>query len=521
MKSYIPLLLIAIILSFASGYYALFIQEEPLASEEDVNRINFLKEKFFRTNRFEDIVNLNEIYNGPGQKSLYLPANILGDHFHRNQAIFSTNKDCFKDLNNLMTTKNLEKAHVWEEFRCGTRDQLTKNFVFDPPFMHPSGISYANLIYLSSNKKRPSLKALTKILPYFHISELPALQKSLGRLPVPYSYLADLNDEGMMYLLSGSKVILSRNFLLQNNSNFFNFFENVFRVYDREKFERYLEKTNYQVKINNTSKTCFFRDGGVCWEYNLRTMFLLTNKTKLLVLGMSLIILIMVMWQIVLKLRLQKRDDDKRRLALQVLTHEFRTPITSLLLSLENINKNFSEISENVQEDFLRMSSDIYRLQRLTEMSQNYLKSDNKKELVGINKIKVESINQLVEIIVEPYVEKVEVSYLKNDRSCELDEYWLSICLKNLIENALFHGATPVKVEIEYEKDRLIINVVDAGNCTFDSIEDLTKPFIKGNKSSGIGLGLNIVKNVVEAMGGNLNFKKGPTTFSISLKGVA
>lgn len=519
MKSYAPLLILAILLSFGSGYYALFIQEDPIVTEDDINRIRFLKENFFRTHSPDLTINLNEVYSKPTQRELYKPTDIFSSSYDFANSIYSTSKDCFKHINGMINFSSFEKAYIWEEFRCGKRKGLAKNFVYKPPYLHPSGVSYAYLVFLASNKSRPTDKALLNILPFFHIGELHNVQKGLGKLPRYFSYLADLEDESASHLINGKKIVLTRNYLFFRASSFFNMYENVYKIYDRQKLERYIQRSNYQIKINQHDRTCFYRDDGICWDYNLRKILSLTSKPKLIVLGMSIIILILVLWQIFTKLKAQKFEDDRRRLALQVLTHEFRTPITSLLLSMENIYKNFDKIDENLQEDLLRVSSDIHRLQRLTEMSRNYLKSDNQKQLVNINKQTVPSINDFIESVAEPYWDQIKLTLPEQDQAFCIDEYWLGICLKNLIENALFHGGGNVEVKVSINKDKLIVDVSDAGVCTFDSLEELTKPFVKGNKSSGTGLGLNIVKNVVEAMGGTLSFNKSPTTFSIGLKG--
>lgn len=45
----------------------------------------------------------------------------------------------------------------------------------------------------------------------------------------------------------------------------------------------------------------------------------------------------------------------------------------------------------------------------------------------------------------------------------------------------------------------------------------MTQEFIKGNKSSGTGLGMNIVKKVCREMNIDLNLKLNPTTFTMTI----
>ena len=49
-------------------------------------------------------------------------------------------------------------------------------------------------------------------------------------------------------------------------------------------------------------------------------------------------------------------------------------------------------------------------------------------------------------------------------------------------------------------------------------IKEINREFVKGNKSSGTGLGLNIVKKVVKEMQGQMLFVSDPTSFTISFK---
>ena len=47
------------------------------------------------------------------------------------------------------------------------------------------------------------------------------------------------------------------------------------------------------------------------------------------------------------------------------------------------------------------------------------------------------------------------------------------------------------------EGEELFVTASDTGVCDFDNLDELTREFVKGNKSSGTGLGLNTVKKVI------------------------
>ena len=65
------------------------------------------------------------------------------------------------------------------------------------------------------------------------------------------------------------------------------------------------------------------------------------------------------------------------------------------------------------------------------------------------------------------------------------DTYWVGICVKNLVENALVHGMKPINVTLRWDEDELFVEVGDQGECDFPDLEVITQEFVKGNKSLG------------------------------------
>jgi signal transduction histidine kinase len=217
------------------------------------------------------------------------------------------------------------------------------------------------------------------------------------------------------------------------------------------------------------------------------------------------------------KIKEQRIEEERKKLALQVLTHEFRTPISSLILEVESIKKSFSLLTPALQESFMRVSGDVFRLQRLTEKSRNYLKFQRPKKQVDFNVMKMSSFNEWFSFIIDHYKGDVEFSPLVKDTDAKLDPYWVEISVKNLIENALAHGKSPISVTLTKENKLINITVSDQGICQFDSLDEMCREFTKGKNSSGSGLGLNIVRKVIKEMGGDLKFRKNPTRFILEI----
>ena len=168
------------------------------------------------------------------------------------------------------------------------------------------------------------------------------------------------------------------------------------------------------------------------------------------------------------------------------------------------------------------MSGEVYRLQRLTETSRHYLKANKGKKLIHLNCEEVSSMNDFLYEIALPFMDEhgddLKLELPDVDTTFRLDSYWTQIVLKNLIGNAFFHGSPKVEVKVFYKKESIEVKVIDQGECQFNTFEEMAEEFAKGNKSSGTGLGLNIVKQVVKEMGGDITFTPNPTTFTIKLK---
>ena len=78
--------------------------------------------------------------------------------------------------------------------------------------------------------------------------------------------------------------------------------------------------------------------------------------------------------------------------------------------------------------------------------------------------------------------------------------------LGNIIQNAIFYSKETVTVELNYLNTNVKISIIDDGSgFSKDIIDKLGEPYISKN-NQGMGLGIFIAKNLIENMGGNLNF---------------
>lgn len=524
---YITLIVTAVAMAFSLGYFTLFIQGSNSATQDDVLRINQIKLEFLKEQNPITSINFNSIYYSRSHFQLLDPIYIMpqgGAPTTGRHDQYSSNRDCFENLTELLNRSNFQKVWIWEEFRCGKRFQLPRNFFQQAPFIHPSGKSYALLAFESKRKNFDSREWVIANLPFFHVTEFNRITSQVGSLDGFWGILEKLSYEDLSALATGQDTILTRDYLFSRVQypDFYFIFE--YRVFSRQDLENFLKGTRYYLHEYEIGESCFYRDGQLCWDYNAKHFLSIVNRGSLVFLIGFLIIIILLIRLIIVKLKNQRVEDERRRLALQVLTHEFRTPIASMLLMMERLFKRIDDFDDEMQEAILHLSADVYRLQRLTETSRNYLRVQKGKGLVSFNFEKLDSLNTFIEdqiyVHTEKYGEdKVQFTPLEEDGEFVLDPYWLGICFKNILNNAVDHGDFPIRIYMDYNPDTsLTITVEDRGECNFTDLNEMTEEFIKGTKSEGTGLGLNIVKKVMEDMGGSLSFQPNPTRFSLTVK---
>lgn len=509
-------------MAFATGYVSLLLKGTYSSTPEDEQNITKLKIKFQKSVAPKSIINFNSLYYSPEQFQLIDPIYTLPEPGSDRSVQYYSSKDCFKGMKSLLSRMNFEKVWVWEEYRCGKIANLNDDFFKQAPYVHPSGKSYAYLAVLLNKNNYKNRNWVLEHLQFFHVTELGMLEKTVGYLGGKFSILARMDVDSLRKIATGQGTILTSDFLLARIKypSFFSILE--YRFYAREDLESFMKDSPYFLHNYRFGRSCFYRDGQLCWEYRVKHILTIANKGTIVFLFGLILICVLVVRLLIIKLSSQKQEDEKRRLALRILGHEFRTPITSMLLLIEKLNKSYEKMDEEVQDSFLRLSSEVYRLQRLTETSRHYLKANKGKKLIHLNHEPIGSMNDFLYEITLPFSDthgdKFIVNLPEEDSDFCLDSYWVQIVLKNLLNNAFFHGEPPVEFKALYSKDFVEFQVIDQGNCQFCSWGEMSEEFAKGNKSSGTGLGLNIVKQVVREMGGEIKYSTKPTIFTFKLK---
>ena len=199
---------------------------------------------------------------------------------------------------------------------------------------------------------------------------------------------------------------------------------------------------------------------------------------------------------------------------ISVASHELRTPITSLFgyMNVVDDPRLGDEKREEVKEG---MDRQVKRLHTLVEdlLAVGLIDSDRSGAVSETSDLKT-FINELVFDLQESNNgRKVEIVFDKETtrtKNYQFDVNFLRRILNNLIQNSFKYSedGTPVTLSVSSTEDRLSFDVKDEGFGIEESeLESIFNKFHRAKENrniAGTGLGLYIVKGLVEAMGGEI-----------------
>lgn len=226
------------------------------------------------------------------------------------------------------------------------------------------------------------------------------------------------------------------------------------------------------------------------------------------------------------------RDQDRARVNLvATLSHELKTPLTSLALSAGLLERSKDDLKPKEQELLASISEDIGRLRRLAEDLIDLARGSSK--MITIRNLEID-LSQLVQLVAKTFQLQADQKQItlsadvkKSTPKIRGDPVKLSWAFSNLISNALRY--TPkgggVAISSEDEADAVRLRVKDTGPGIPQPIKDhLFERFTQwngnGNEPGSSGLGLAIVKEIVEGHGGRIFVDSTPgqgTCFTIEL----
>lgn len=211
---------------------------------------------------------------------------------------------------------------------------------------------------------------------------------------------------------------------------------------------------------------------------------------------------------ILLKEETERSNKDKQKLktSLEDISHQLKTPLTSISIMLDNLIQN-PEMDKQTRTKFIYKISEqieginflVISLLKLTKIESYSI--EFQKQNINVAKLINESVKKL-EIPLE--IKKQEVIINGSNETTFIGDYkWQTEAITNIIKNCIEHTPNDKKIYINFEENNLFtkITIRDEGEgIDKKDIRHIFERFYKGTNSSdnSFGIGLALSKSIIE-----------------------
>ena len=200
--------------------------------------------------------------------------------------------------------------------------------------------------------------------------------------------------------------------------------------------------------------------------------------------------------------------DDSRQEFVSNVSHELKTPLTSMKVLADSLLVQEDVPAELYQEFMEDIVSEIDRENRIITDLLTLVKMDKKVSALNIASVNVNDLTELILKRLRPIARKKDVEVVFESVrpvTAEVDEVKMTLVMSNLVENAIKYNKEHgwVKVVLDADHQYFTFEVSDSGiGIPEDSLAQIYERFYRVDKShsreiGGTGLGLAITKNAV------------------------
>lgn len=226
----------------------------------------------------------------------------------------------------------------------------------------------------------------------------------------------------------------------------------------------------------------------------------------------------------------QLKDKLNLKDSLSDISHQLKTPLTSITIMIDNIldnddmdTKTRRKFLINIKREIININFLVQNLLKLSKFDANVIKFN--KENVLIKNIVDEAIKK-VSALSELKGISIKVSGDKN-ATINCDFMWEVEAISNIIKNSIEHIGNDGFVEINYTKNKAYSRILIRDNGVGIDSEDLSHifdRFYKGKNTGrdSVGIGLALSKSIIEKDNGSISVKSTPnigTIFTIKFFG--
>ena len=218
---------------------------------------------------------------------------------------------------------------------------------------------------------------------------------------------------------------------------------------------------------------------------------------------------------IMLKETAENSNKDKLNLkkSLEDISHQLKTPLTSILVMLDNIIED-SNMEEKIRNDFivdikrnvLNINFLVQSLLKLSKFDANtihFVKQEN--DLKTIVEESIKNVSTLCDL------RNINIKLnIKENSKIICDDKWQIEALTNIIKNAIEHSKNNSNIIINIENNNVysMIEVIDFGEgIAKKDIKHIFERFYrcKNTKTDSIGIGLALAKTIIEEDKGTIS----------------
>lgn len=221
-----------------------------------------------------------------------------------------------------------------------------------------------------------------------------------------------------------------------------------------------------------------------------------------------------------------KEDKIKLKDSLSDISHQLKTPLTSIMISLDNMldNKNMDEKTrigfiKEIKREVTNLNFLVSALLKLSKFDANTIHFINKEE--NIRDIIVSAIQNVAGLC---DLKDIEIYTKGNEEDKILCDFkWQVEAITNILKNCIEHSKEGSTIEIEYEENNVytVVKISDNGSgIDEEDLPHIFERFYKGKNSvnDSVGIGLALAKSIIEQNNGYISAESKEevgTTFTI------
>jgi len=215
---------------------------------------------------------------------------------------------------------------------------------------------------------------------------------------------------------------------------------------------------------------------------------------------------------VILREAAENSEEEKEKLSIAIadISHQLKTPLTSIRIMLDNISDN-PDMPQEIREDFIQdiskqvehMSSLVISLLKIAKFDAGTIKMEN--EEIDAKKLIDSVINNLA-ILIE--IKEIEVITKIDEKAIFIADYkWQQEALTNILKNAIEHSQPKSNIYIIVENTSIFLKIKIKDEGQGIEQKDLKHIFerfyrAKNCNEDSIGIGLSLAKTIIEQNNG-------------------